>query len=122
MAESYLFDTYAILEILADNKSYTKYLECGMVINDFIFSETAYKLLQEMPRELAIEALNDLAEATVRPTPAIMIEAMELRKRWKARSVSMTDCISYIMARQMGIRFLTGDKQFKGEANVEFVQ
>ncbi|MEK6960702.1 MAG: hypothetical protein AABX47_05990 [Nanoarchaeota archaeon] len=52
----------------------------------------------------------------------MIIEAMELRGRWKSRNVSMTDCISYVMARHMRIKFLTGDKQFEGEEGVEFIR
>lgn len=54
--------------------------------------------------------------------PGIITEAMELRNKWKRLNVSSTDCISYVMAQHLGIRFLTGDKQFKDKANVEFVR
>ncbi len=34
----------------------------------------------------------------------------------------MTDCIGYIFAKQLGIKFLTGDKEFENLDNVEFVK
>ena len=47
---------------------------------------------------------------------------MEFRLKWKDRGVSITDCVGYIMAREMGIKFLTGDKEFEGLEGVEFVK
>ena len=38
------------------------------------------------------------------------------------RNVSMTDCVGYILAKQLGIKFLTGDKEFEHLDNVEFVK
>ena len=38
---------------------------------------------------------------------------MEFRLKWKDRKVSMTDCIGYVMAKRLGIKFLTGDKEFE---------
>ena len=34
----------------------------------------------------------------------------------------MTDCIGYIMAKKLNIKFLTGDKEFENFLNVEFVK
>ena len=34
----------------------------------------------------------------------------------------MTDCIGYILAKNIGIKFLTGDKEFENLDNVEFVK
>ncbi len=34
----------------------------------------------------------------------------------------MTDCIGYITARKLGIKFLTGDNKFEDKIGVEFVK
>ena len=47
---------------------------------------------------------------------------MEFRVEHKKQNLSMTDCISYIMSKNLGIKFLTGDKQFQNLENVEFVK
>ena len=47
---------------------------------------------------------------------------MNFRYKNKTKKMSMTDCISYIMAGNLGIKFLTGDKEFKGMEGVEFVK
>ena len=46
----------------------------------------------------------------------------KLRIIMKKRNVSMTDCIGYILSKQLGIKFLTGDKEFENFPNVEFVK
>lgn len=120
--ESYLFDTYAIVEILKDNPHYRPYLEKGMVINDFIFSEVAYKLLQLLPPGKANEALADLFPSSLRPSAHSIIKGARLRISRKKANLSITDCISYSMAKEIGIPFLTGDEQFRGMEHVEFVK
>ena len=51
--ESFVYDTYALLEIIAGNPNYAKYLDSNIIINEFIFAELCYKLIRE----------NGLAEA-----------------------------------------------------------
>lgn len=36
--------------------------------------------------------------------------------------MSMTDCISYFMAKDLEIKFLTGDKEFENLDYVEFIK
>ncbi len=47
---------------------------------------------------------------------------MQFRLKWKDRKVSIPDCIGYVMAKNLDIKFLTGDKEFEGLDNVEFVK
>ena len=52
----------------------------------------------------------------------ILEEAAKLKNKLNKRNVSMTDCIGYCTALALGIRFLTGDKEFENLENVEFVK
>ena len=47
---------------------------------------------------------------------------MNFRYNNKQRNLSSTDCISYFMAKDLGIKFLTGDKEFSNFENVEFIK
>ena len=38
------------------------------------------------------------------------------------RKLSIPDAIGYTVARRLNIKFLTGDKDFEGMENVEFVK
>ena len=122
MNEKYLFDTYALMEILKSNQLYQTYTENStMIINDFIFAEFCYNLFREKV-ENSKNYVKEIIPAIVHADPEMIEEAMEFRLKWKDRGVSMTDCIGYIMAKRLGIKFLTGDKEFERLENVEFVK
>lgn len=119
--ETFLFDTYAIMEIINKNSSYEKYLDDDIIINDFIFAELCYNLIKENHPKLK-ETLDKYAQHISHAEPETIKKAMEFRLRWRDRNVSISDCIGYIMAKDLGIRFLTGDKEFKDIEYVEFVK
>jgi len=41
---TFLFDTYALIEIFNKNPNYERYIDVESVINEFIFAEYCYKL------------------------------------------------------------------------------
>jgi len=116
-----LFDTYALLEILKQNPNYEKYISTRVVINDFIFSEFCYKLFKENVKN-AEDYIEEVAPAIIHADSDLIKEAMRFRVANKKKNLSMTDCISYIMAKRLGIKFLTGDKEFEKLEGVEFVK
>lgn len=121
ITSTFLFDTYAIMEIIGKNSSYEKYLDDDIIINDFIFAELCYNLIKEKHPGLN-EVLEKYSQHISHAEPQTIKKAMEFRLNWKDRNVSITDCIGYIMAKDLGIKFLTGDKEFKDLDNVEFVK
>jgi len=122
MSETYLFDTYALMEIMQSNSLYLTYVEnFNMIINDFIFAEFCYNLFRENTKN-AKDYIKEIVPAIVHVESGIIEEAMEFRVEHKKQNLSMTDCISYIMSKNLGIKFLTGDKQFQNLENVEFVK
>ena len=44
--KAFVFDTYAIIEIIQGNKNYGAYLDSKIIINDFIFAELCYNFLK----------------------------------------------------------------------------
>ena len=121
MTYKFLFDTYAIIEILKGNKNYQKYEPSEIVITNFIFAELSYILYREKD-PLAENYLTKYAHHITSVNPEWIQEAMQFRLAWKDRKVSITDCVGYIMARKLGIPFLTGDKEFENLEDVEFVK
>ena len=117
----YVFDTYALVEILNANPNYKPYVQTKMIINELIFAEFCYKLLRERV-ENAQEYINEVMPAIVRANADIIKEAMKWRAENKTKKLSMTDCISYTLAKRLGIKFLTGDKEFEHAEHVEFVK
>jgi len=119
--EAFIFDTYALIEILKKNPRYEPYIRKRMIINDFIFAEFCYKLIKDTVAHVP-EYLYECASCINHAASDTIKEAMAFRIHNKKKNLSMTDCISYIMARRLGIKFLTGDKEFEYLDNVEFVK
>ena len=121
MTSKYLFDTYAIIEILGGNHSYSSFVDSDCVINNFIFAELCYNLfLIKEPK--ADEYIDKYSKCINSVNPEWIKEAMELRVNMKKRNVSITDYVSYIMAKKIGTKFLTGDPEFENMEDVEFVR
>lgn len=121
MTSKYVFDTYALMEIKEGNEDYLKYLDSDVIINNFIFAEWCYNLFKDKDKN-AKEHIKKYSKYIYSVNPEWIEEAMEFRLKWKDRKVSMTDCIGYIMAKKLGVKFLTGDMQFENMDNVEFVK
>ncbi len=121
MTERFVYDTYALVELLNKNPNYRKYLDSDMIINDFIFSEFCYQLIKANVKNMD-EYLNEIEPAITKLSAEVIKQAMKFRYSNKKRKMSMTDCISYFQAKELGIKFLTGDKEFQEQDNVEFVK
>ena len=120
--QAFVFDTYALLEIIAGNPNYAKYLNSEIIINDFIFAELCHKLIRENGYEKASLYIDKFAHFRKELDEKTIKEAMLYRINHKKKDLSPTDCISYFMALKLNINFLTGDRQFESMQNVEFVK
>ena len=52
----------------------------------------------------------------------VIKQAAKMKYVLNNRKLSMADCIGYIVSKQLGIKFLTGDKEFADMKDVEFVK
>ena len=121
MNDIFVFDTYTVIEIIKGNENYEDYLDKKIIINDFIFAELCYVLVRENYPNSG-KYLARYMKYVVHVNPDLIKRAMEFRYVNKKKDLSMTDCISYFMAKELGIKFLTGDKEFEGLKNLEFVK
>jgi predicted nucleic acid-binding protein len=119
--DMFLYDTYAIIEIIEGNENYEGYLDKRIIINDFIFAELSYVLIREGYPD-SDKYIQKYMKYVIHVSPDLIKKAMEFRYKNKEKGMSVTDCISYFQARKLGIRFLTGDKEFEDLDNVEFVK
>jgi len=122
MPNAFVFDTYAVIEILGGNKNYDPYLDKEAIINDFIFAELSYNLIKEKGTEKSNSVLNKYSKFILKIDASIIKNAMAFRHDNRKKDISMTDCIGYFQAKSLGINFLTGDRQFEGLDSVEFVK
>ena len=118
--ETYFFDTYALFEILAGNKNYEKYFNCSIIITIFNLVEFNYNLKKEMAKEKANSLTADYKDFAVEVEFKDILEAMDLKT--KNRQLSIPDAVGYVIAKKYGVKFLTGDEDFKNFENVEFVK
>lgn len=119
---SYFFDTYAIIEIIKENKNYLKFLNEEIITSILNIGELYYALLKDFDESTAEEWKNRLEKSTLLIDLDIVIKAIKFRFKHKAKKLSFVDCIGYILANENNIKFLTGDKQFEDLPNVEFVK
>jgi len=120
----YFFDTYAVIEFLKGNKNYIKYFEKGGFITKLNIMELYFYLLREFGKNEAEKIYATFASYVMEYGEDTMKEAMEFKLKMKKqkKDVSYTDAIGYVLAKKNRIKFLTGDEEFRGMDNVEFVK
>ncbi len=120
--DAYFFDTYAIFEILKGNKNYEKYRKCRIITTKLNLFELYFGLLKEVDEETASINLKKYYEFIIDFDEEVIKKASSIKLQLNKRDVSMTDCIGYALAMKIGVKFLTGDKEFENLNNVEFVK
>ncbi len=118
--DAYFFDTYAILEILGGNPNYKKYTDADIVVTKLNLFELFYKLLKESGEEKAQHYLDIYKPFAADFDENVISEAAKMEML--QGKLSMADCIGFIVAEKLGIKFLTGDSAFEAVPNVEFVK
>lgn len=121
MNNSFVYDAYAIIEIIEGNENYEYYIDKGIIINNFIYAEICY-ILTRKGYPNADKYLDRYKKYIINIDADLIKSAMIFRYQNKDKRMSMTDCISYFQAKQLKIKFLTGDKEFEDMNNVEFVK
>ena len=116
----YFFDTYALIELTKNNPNYLSYSD--ELVNTTLFNlvELYYSILRDFNEETAKKIYYRYKECVSQVNDDIIFEASKLKLRNK--KLSYIDCIGYIFALKNNLKFLTGDKEFKDIANVEFVK
>jgi len=122
LEESFFFDSYAFFEILGGNKNYDKYKEAEIVTTKLNLFELYIGILREKGESEAKEILDLYYPFAIEFDKEVIEEAAKLKNKLNKRNISMTDCIGYMAAKKLGIRFLTGDKEFENLDNVDFVK
>lgn len=118
----YYFDTYAFIEIIRGNLRYSKFVKTELVTTKLNLMEVYYWLLNNFGKKVADTFYDETAKYAIEIQDEIIKEAMIFRMQNKSKNLSYVDCIGYILAKANSLKFLTGDRQFKGLDSVEFVQ
>ena len=113
-------DTYALVEIKLGNPRFLEYLKQGFVITDLTLAEFFSVLLREHNEETANYWIRKFENYSIPVKKEILLEAVKFRRKYNKTNISFFDAVGYIFALKKGYKFVTGDKEFKNLANVEF--
>ena len=117
---SLFFDTYALFEVIRGNPNYKAYQDIMVITTVFNLAELNYGLKKETGQKTADDFTDKFAFSVVAVTVSDVKEAMSLR--FKKKDLSIPDAIGYTVAQRLGLKFLTGDDDFKDMPEVEFVK
>ena len=118
----FFFDSYALMELVKVNPAYTPYQDATIVTTKLNLFEVFYALLKNVGLKKAKEVLEKYWGYIQEYDQEVMENAALYKISNKKQRMSMTDCIGYSLAHQLGVPFLTGDKEFERKENVEFVK
>ncbi len=119
----FFFDTYALHGIFKSNQNYKPYIsDVQIVLTRLNLMEFYYGIFITKGKEAADLYYDRLVEFAVDLSDEVIKKAMIFRAQNRNKKLSYVDCIGYIIAKSLNIKFLTGDKEFKNMENVEFVQ
>ena len=123
----YFFDTYALHEIEEGSGNYFQFSkEVGIVTTTLNLMELYYSYFVKKGLAAAELAFSHFRPFCVEVADEILKEAAAMRAHLKTKSsksnLSYVDCIGYVMAKKLKVKFLTGDREFEGLDNVEFVK
>ena len=115
-------DSYAIIEILKSNPDYERFSQVLLVSSRINLVEVAYHLLESFPQPKAEEIISSLKFSILEIEEKQVTRIASFRKENAKKKLSYIDCIGYVLAKENGLKFLTGDKEFEKMPNVEFVK
>lgn len=120
---AFFFDSYALIEIYEGNSKYEKYKKVKVITSFFQLYETYYSLVRNNYTEDEIENFFiKLKNFCINLDFKWIPESVRFRRKYIKRDLSYADCLGYVIAKDMKVKFLTGDKEFKDLENVEFVE
>jgi predicted nucleic acid-binding protein len=120
MNEIFFFDTYAFFEIIRGNPRYDPYLDSRITTTIFNLAELNYNLKKEKNKKIADEYTDKYSKFIVNVSIDDIKMAMDFKTIHK--HLSIPDAVGYTAAKRLGVKFLTGDKDFEDMDNVEFVK
>ena len=115
-------DTYALVEIVKGNNAYARFMAEELHTSLLNLYELYHNLLRDYDEETAREYFYQFSSLLTPIMDQHIFAGAGFKRRNAKRNISYTDALGYAMAQQEGMQFLTGDKEFEHEENVEFVK
>jgi predicted nucleic acid-binding protein len=114
------------MEYLHGNKAYLKYFSSDNEQKTSILNlmEMYFHVLRDAGEDSAENSYVQFRHLVVPLNDENVKDAMKFRLRSRSRhlDISYTDALGYVLSKNLGFKFLTGDEAFKKLENVEFVK
>tara|TARA_Y100000310_G_C20670121_1_gene809790 strand:- start:1940 stop:2302 length:363 start_codon:yes stop_codon:yes gene_type:complete len=118
----YCLDTYAIIELAEANSKFAFLLDQEFVIPNTTIAEFFWVCIKENKKEQAEFWIQKLTGSIDIVEVDILMQAQKFRYEHKKQKLSFFDCVGYIYARENGLLFVTGDKEFEKMEGVKFIK
>ena len=118
----YFFDTYALIEIVKGNPTYGKFAQAKAHTTLFNLYEFYFQLLKSHGEEIAKTEFEFFKRIIFEVKDAHIFSGASFKLKDKKAHFSYTDALGYSIAESEGLRFVTGDNEFRQLPNVEFVR
>ena len=119
---TFFFDSYAIIEVINRNPAYEAFRAERLVTNALNLGEVYYYFLKVHDQQTADYWMRTLKFELLDFSVEVALSASRFRFEHRKREFSFPDCIGYVTAMKCNLKFLTGDREFRGLPNVEFVK
>ena len=120
---AYFFDSYAFFELIEGSSNYLPFLKnIGIITTKLNLLELHYGLTRLYGKEIADKYYDQYVPFAMEIDDDIFKRASSLKATLSKKKLSYIDCVGYIAALSVGVKFLTGDQQFQDLENVEFVK
>ena len=120
--KTFFCDTYALIEIIKGNKSYSEYTNFILITSELNLMELYYSLLRDFGKSAADKYFKEWEVSSVRISTSFIQAAMEFKYAYNKEKLSYVDCMGYIYSKINNLPFLTGDSKFENKEGVEFVK
>lgn len=118
----YFLDTYALIELIKGNPKFVSYIDKDTVTSLFNLYEFYVYLLKNESEDVAKEYYYEFKRMCVEITDKHIFLSGKFKLANIKTNISYVDSLGYVFAKEEGMKFVTGDKEFKNMENVEFIQ
>ena len=116
-------DSYALVAFIRGSENYRPYfVDHEIVTTRMNLFELYYSLLLDGTPDDAKKYYYGFLQKTAEVPDEVIERAAHFRFQNKKAGLSYVDALGYEMSRHLNAVFLTGDNQFKGHPNIEFVK
>src|SRR3989344_9319298 len=114
----YFLDSYAIIEILAENQNYERFKN-SVNHTSLLNLLEVHNILRKLKEKVVVDKIIEkLLGICMQITVDDIKFASEFKINNKSKKFSYIDCLGYAIAFNKNLKFVTGDNEFKSLANV----